>query len=404
MRAIVIGGGGVGLAIANRLLDRGIEVQLVDATGPEPSASWGNAGHIAIEQVAPLASAATILGAPGRLLSPYGGLSLPLADVAAWAPFSWRLLHASLRYDAGKDALKSLLSQAAPAWERLAGALGKPHLVRRDGHFITWGTTTAAARGRKHWLSADVGDASIRDVTAEELKALRRVAPHTAGAVRCLGSGQISDPDTLLQALKARLAGEGRLVPGHVATASCDPANVLLSDGRRLEADCLIVAAGIGSRPLLEKLGFKVPMIAERGYHIQYEADGWPSGLPPVVFEDRAMIATRFDSLVRVAGFVEFGRPDSPADPRKWQRLARNAEELGLPLTQRISTWMGSRPTLPDYLPAIGKARPGLFYAFGHQHLGLTLAPVTGELVAALVAGETPAVLLTPFDLGRFRR
>ncbi|MGQ0591011.1 MAG: FAD-dependent oxidoreductase, partial [Sphingosinicella sp.] len=58
----------------------------------------------------------------------------------------------------------------------------------------------------------------------------------------------------------------------------------------------------------------------------------------------------------------------------------------------------------PDYLPAIGRSRraPTVVYAFGHQHLGLTLAAITGEAVAALVTGETPPVALAPFDLSRF--
>jgi D-amino-acid dehydrogenase len=71
-----------------------------------------------------------------------------------------------------------------------------------------------------------------------------------------------------------------------------------------------------------------------------------------------------------------------------------------------VAEWMGARPTLPDYLPAIGVSRraDNLYYAFGHQHLGLTLAAVTGELVAALMGGTTPAVDLAPFDLDRFAR
>ena len=65
---------------------------------------------------------------------------------------------------------------------------------------------------------------------------------------------------------------------------------------------------------------------------------------------------------------------------------------------------MGARPTLPDYLPAIGRSTraANLFYAFGHQHLGLTLAPVTGELVATLITGDAPAIDLAPFAVDRF--
>ena len=92
------------------------------------------------------------------------------------------------------------------------------------------------------------------------------------------------------------------------------------------------------------------------------------------------------------------------SDPRKWAALRAHVAALGLPVAGQAREWFGARPTLPDYLPAIGRSRavPNLFYAFGHQHLGLTLAPVTAEAVAALVAGGLPPVPLAPFDLQRF--
>src|SRR3546814_13555454 len=120
--------------------------------------------------------------------------------------------------------------------------------------------------------------------------------------------------------------------------------------------------------------------------------------MPPVVFEDRSMIVTRFRSGLRAAGFVEFGRAESPSDARKWARLRAHVQALGLPFRLPGEPWMGARPTLPDYLPAIGRARHAgnLFHAFGHQHLGLPLATITGAAVAAVQHCQTPASALAP--------
>ncbi len=65
---------------------------------------------------------------------------------------------------------------------------------------------------------------------------------------------------------------------------------------------------------------------------------------------------------------------------------------------------MGARPTLSNYLPAIGRSTRSAnpFYAFGHQHLGLTPGLVTGELVAALMSGDTLAIDLSRFAIDRF--
>lgn len=116
------------------------------------------------------------------------------------------------------------------------------------------------------------------------------------------------------------------------------------------------------------------------------------------------MIVTRYADCVQAASFVELGELDAAPDPAKWARLERHVRELGLPMRGPFERWMGARPTLPDYLPAIGRSTrvDNLLYAFGHQHLGLTLAPITGEIVGALAMGERPLVKIDAFDIERF--
>jgi D-amino-acid dehydrogenase len=198
-----------------------------------------------------------------------------------------------------------------------------------------------------------------------------------------------------------RLQGEA------TAIARCEGGvKVRLADGDAVDGNIAVVAGGAASAPLLRPHGHRVPLIAERGYHIQAHVGDaeWPADMPPVVFEDRSMSVTRFRSALRAASFVEFAAADLPPDPRKWARLRKHAAALGLPIGPDASEWMGARPTLPDYLPAIGRsaAAPEILYAFGHQHLGLTLAACTGEAIGAIAAGEAPPFDLAPFDLARF--
>ena len=398
------------MAVALNLQRCGLSVTVIDAQNPERPASRGNAGHIAVEQIAPLASLSTLKGAPQRLVAAHGGLSLPLRQLPRWLPFSLRLAAAAApgRFAAGKAALGALLTQAMPAWLRHAAAIDRPDILRQEGHFIAWCAPKNAARRRRAWLEADHGTASFRDADAEELDALHALCGKPiAGAVRCIGSGQILDLDTLSAAtMTAFKAAGGTFIPAHAIALPRDGgrASVALSDGTRITADAVIVTAGVMSRPLLEQHGHKVPMIAERGYHLEYDPERWPASMPPVVFEEHALIVTRFAETVRACSFIEFSSPQAPADPVKWDRIAHSVRELRLAMDRPVSQWMGARPTLPDYLPAIGTSQraANLYYAFGHQHLGLTLAPITGEIVAALVAGRTPPMPLAPFDLERF--
>jgi D-amino-acid dehydrogenase len=391
--AVVIGGGVVGSACGLRLADAGVAVTLIDDAPAQRPASWGNAGHIAVEQVEPIASWATLRSAPRRHFARGGALDLPVAAIGAWLPFGLRLTAAATRFDAGKAALTRLMAGAMPAWRRLAKDVGDAALLREDGHFILWETPASAAAGRAAWAATDTGTASIRDATASELAALRGAmgAPF-AGAVRCEGSAQIADPTRLADALAAALARAG--VERRIGVATLvrrgDRVTVAVG-GERLDADIVLVAAGIGSAALLGGIGVRVPLIAERGYHIEAATSG--AMLPPRVFEDRSMIVTRFGDRLRAASFVEFSRADRPPDPRKWARLHAHVAGLGLAFEGEVTPWYGSRPTLPDYLPAIGRVAgtANLAAAFGHNHLGLTLSAVTGDIVAALLMDGSAA-------------
>lgn len=409
MKAIVLGGGIVGLNISLALQDKGFEVTLVERERVRTAACYGNAGHIAVEQIEPLASMAMVKSAPRRLFSVGGALGLPLRSIGEWLPFSLKLLGAARpeRFARGKAALSALVSGAMAAWERRVKDIGAADLLRRDGHYVVWESEDSAAKGLAAWQKTDTGEARFHVATSAELEDLRRIAPDAVhGAIRFENTGQIGDMSRLLETLEATFVARGGIMCfEQVLSLVGDRAvSAVLAKGRVLEAEAIIVSAGIWSKDLLTPLGLKIPMIAERGYHLQTADHAWPQGLPPVVFEDRSMIVTGFEGGLRAASFVELGRAGDPPDRRKWVRLRQHIKALKLPFrkAEAATEWFGTRPTLPDYLPAIGRVadKPNLYYAFGHQHLGLTLGPITGEIVADMVmGGETPPA----FSLARFQ-
>lgn len=406
-RVIVVGGGVVGLACALRLCLAGQTCLVIDPMRDGEAASWGNAGHIAIEQVSPLASWSTVRSLPRRWFGRGGPVDVPRPwAIARWL---WRFLRACapVRHSAGRLALRGLLGEAMPAWRQLLQDIGQPGLLREEGHWVVWETAEGERRGRAAWLEGDIGQARAETMKADVLAALQAPLPVPLRAGLCFeGSAQIADPAVLMRAMRQALLDAGgqwlraevaglRQVQGH--------AQVLLDGGRSLDADRLVIAAGPGSRRLMADLGEHAPLVEERGYHLQWRDHDWPD-LPPVVFEDRSVILTRFDGGLRLAGFVEFVPPGLPPDVRKWQRLRAHAVELGLPVRGEPDAWCGARPTMPDYLPAIGRSRSArnVCYAFGHQHLGLTLAATTADRILALLADPDSATTASPFDLRRF--
>ncbi|MFT4252389.1 MAG: FAD-binding oxidoreductase [Caulobacter sp.] len=403
----VIGGGIVGTVCALALRRAGEDVLLIDPMRDPPPASYGNAGHIAVEQVEPLASPAALASAPRRLFALGGALDFRLADATTWMPWAARYIRACTPEGAarGRAALGGLLADALPAWRRLAASVERPDLVVEQGHVVVWESGESARKGMAAWSAADIGRTKLSPLDEPTLRRVaRQVSTPLAGGARFEGSAQVSDPGQVLKLLGEAFeaAGGKRLTAGVSRLAPSGRfAQVVLEGGERIAAGRILVTGGVGSGALMRSLGHVAPVIAERGYHLEGGAGDWV-GLPPVVFEDRSLILTRFGDRLRAASFVEFGREGSPPDPMKWDRLRTHLDALGIRLQGQVAQWSGARPTLPDYLPAIGASTraDNLYYAFGHQHLGLTLAATTGEIVARLMAGQAPD--LSAFDIERF--
>lgn len=407
---LVIGGGIVGVAAALRLRAAGLDITLIDPGDARRGASFGNIGHIAAEQSEPLASPRTLIGFPARLFAFGGPLAFRGRDIGLWAPWSVKFARAcnASAFARGTMALDGLQRDALGAWARLFALAGMPSLVSPCGHFVVWMSPRAASRGLAAWRRAATASARFREMTAGELAhvggAMR--APPVAG-IAFSGTGQVSEPQAVRAALLTAFTAKGGVsVQGSVRTISvnANDVTVQLDGSETLNAEGALIAAGAWSKPLMRQLGITVPLIGERGYSVQSAEHRWPGDLPPVVFEERATVVTRFTSGLRASSFVEFGDPDAPGDARKWRRLERHVRELGISFSASPDRWSGPRPTLPDYLPAIGRMErfPRVLYAFGHQHLGLTLAGATAEFIEALATWVQPRIDATPFRVERF--
>ena len=407
----VVGGGLVGAAIALRLQAAGFQVVLIDRGDPRRGASFGNIGHIAAEQCEPMPSPATLKSAVGRLFAFGGPLDFRARDVGLWGPWALRFLAASRPAAAahGAELLARLLQDPLGAWGRLTALAEAPEdLIRPTGHAVVWSTPEAARRGLQAWRAARTGSATFRPMEADDLAAYDGVlAVRPAGGIRFSGTGQVSEPqrvrDALLRGFQ-RLGG--RVVHGDVTAVRpvAEAAEVVLADGAVVDADKVVVAAGAWSAHLMAPLGVRVPLIGERGYSVQSAVHDWPEDLPLTVFEDRALAVARFDGGLRASSHVEFGDPSAAPDPRKWRHIEAHLKALGVVFADTPDRWCGPRPTLADYLPAIGRlqAHPAIHYAFGHQHLGLTLAASSAEILEQMALGRPAPVWLDALRIERF--
>ena len=187
-----------------------------------------------------------------------------------------------------------------------------------------------------------------------------------------------------------------------------DRVDGVVTAGGRSPASAVVVAAGAWSKPLAAQLGARVPLDTERGYHAMIKD---PEVRPrlPVMDADAKFVATPMEHGLRMAGTVEFAGLAAAPDWRRARVLLTQGREMFPALArdageERVALWMGFRPSLPDSLPVIGPTRTyaNAFFAFGHGHVGLAAAPMTGRLVADLVTGRKLAIDVAPFSVRRF--
>lgn len=416
---IVVGAGLVGAACAARLAHAGREVLLLDMQAPGLGASFGNAGHVATEQLIPLANPQVIRDSWRYLVDADSPLRLRMAYLLPILPWLTRFVLAA-RPSAlarGVAALMALQQTSRDDLRDLMQTCGLGALLSLDGYLRVWETDAGAQAARLQ--AQDVARYGIRtDVLSAQ--AVHAEAPalsaDVAGGLCYPDTGHVSDPHAVCTGLiEALQRWSGRVQRARVLGLYQEgngPVRLTLEHGPALHARQALVCAGAWSGPLARSLGYRVPLDTERGYHITVP---WPAPgehgagaiamRRPIASTERSVIMTPMSVGLRMTGTVEFGGMRLPPDPRRYALLRRQMLAL-LPgiRNDAASTWMGFRPSLPDHLPVLGAAprQRGVFFAFGHQHLGLTLCGVTARILTDLMQGQAASLDLAAYRIDRF--
>jgi D-amino-acid dehydrogenase len=408
---VVLGAGIVGVCCALHLQKRGRAVALVDRRGAAEETSFGNAGLIQREGVFPYGFphdfGALARYALNRTIDAhYHPSALPRL-----APFLWRYWHHSrpARHAEVARVYATLIEHCVTEHEALIEEAGARSLLKRGG----WMKVYRSERERDQRFAEAEGLKMDFGVEHRKLdrKALQEaepfLAPVLAGAIHWTQPARVDDPHALAQAYLKRfeLLG-GEFVQGNAATLQAGGDGWTLRTARgALEAGGAVVALGPWSDVLTRSLGYDLPLAVKRGYHMHYRAAGDAALNHPILDVERGYFMGPMRRGIRLTTGAEFALRDAMRTPVQLARAEPIAREL-FPLAERLDVepWMGSRPCTPDMLPVIGPAprHANLWFAFGHAHHGLTLAAVTGRLVAQLVAGEAPLVDPAPFSAARF--
>jgi glycine/D-amino acid oxidase-like deaminating enzyme len=388
----VIGAGVVGLAVAEALCAEGLEVVLIDPETPGAGASYGNAGTIADYAVMPVGSPDVLRSLPSLLFNRNSPLSIRPGAMMALAPWLMRFARQSLPGAALRNAtaIAGLLDGAKPLWTDLAARIGGLDLMRAEGCLYLYETekslrTAGADMDFRRTLGVEV-----ELIDDHGLAQLEPGLQGMAGAAYFPNAVFLSDPGEMVARLAQAALQYAGLLRGRVDRLTRQFDGILLEGaGFKVHAKRVVLAAGAHARDLARMAGDRVPLDTERGYHIEFDMDR-PLLNRPCCPTARGFYLCPMTGRLRVAGTVELGGLTAPPSAHRIARLLDGARSVFPHLGEPDRTWMGFRPSIPDSLPVIGPSRAGaeVIHAYGHGHIGLTLAPVTAQIVTDLVMGR----------------
>jgi len=408
-KVIVIGAGVVGMGCASYLQRAGHAVTVIDRMEPGRATSFGNGGGIASTFVLPLAMPGLMKRYVKYYLDPEGPVSLRWSHMPAMASFLWQFWR-NCRPDRVKyctEALAAFMPPAYDAWKPLFEDAGLMSLVRHDGGLWIYQDDAALQKDWPFWQGRKDKGLEFHRLVEDELRQLEpAVSRDYRAAVLEPDWHYVRNPYKIVVGLADLLRQRGgAILKEEVKDFERAPDGVrsVITDQGKHACDAVVIACGAWSDRLARKLGSKVPLESQRGYHVTLPNAGVETRHLVVVGAAKIAITT-MDVGVRIVGASAFPGIDAPPDWHQakmvltWgKRVLPGINDAGM------SEWFGERPLTPDSLPVLGRSPhfPNVFYAFGHSHMGLTTGAITGKLIAEAVSDQPTSIDLSPFRIDR---
>jgi D-amino-acid dehydrogenase len=407
-KILIVGAGITGVSIAESLRRAGQDVTLVDRVpaGDPAQTSYGNAGLLARAGVAPVADLSILREVPRILLDPNSPIKLRWSYLLRVMPWAAAMLRNGMQ-DRAKHiipAMNELLYDTVEQHMKLAKGTKAEQYIKLNG-------VTSLYRKKSDFMADKFLNEAKKSVGIEWLEydraSLIKRDPHLGEAytfgVEYKGQGWLTDPSAYVAALAQHFAYNGGTILTHeVADIGTD--RVTCKDGTVIMADTIILATGAWSKALAKTFGHKVPLQGERGYHILLKNPSYAPAQPYLVKDIKCGLTPMLKGL-RCAGTTEFAKLDSAPSKSPIPYLEKSVLQVYPDLTwEGTDTWMGNRPTTVDSLPMLGrtKSAPNVIYAFGGQHLGLTMGPKVGQIIRDIVLDKPTNTDLSPYAVNRF--
>lgn len=400
----------VGVATAIWLQRSGHAVMLLDKGGPDERSSYGNAGVLASSSVIPVTTPGLIGKAPRMLISRNEPVFLRWSYLLKLLPWGVRYLSHANEADARRTAaaLTPIIGNSLADHQRLAAGTAAQCRIKPCDFAVLFKDRAAFDKDPLPWDIRRANGFSWTELQGAQRRAHDPALNPAFDFMALLdGHGQLNDPGAYLSELLAHFVSKGgKHIKAEVTDIAQENARVtgVRTHSEFLPASAVAITAGAWSPLLTRKLGVRIPVEAESGYHIElWGADRMPRS--PTLFPAGKFILTPMEGRLRVAGAVEFGGLGNQGTRQPKVLLKAGLDRLMPGLKYEHETqWIGHRPAPTDSVPIIDQMSSvaGVFIGCGHQHVGVTGSARTGQLLAELISGRVPDMDMTPYRLDRF--
>ncbi len=407
---VIVGAGIIGVCCALSLQELGHKVHIIDKNQPGEATSYGNAGVISPWSCVPQCMPGIWKQVPKWLLDPLGPVRLQWRNFLPAIPWSLQFFANSRlsKLKSISDAMDVLMKDNVNAYKNHLDGTGQENLLRDS-----WYVNVFRGRSRPDikdltWQLRIDHDAPIEFVNAQQLRQIEpAISDEYHSAVILKDQARAFAPGKLCKVLAGKAFRQGAKfsqIELKALQSDSKGSYTLMTSAENIKARQIVLCGGIWSKQLLKPLGVKLPLMAERGYHLEFFNPGVE--LQHSVQDNEAkIVVSSMETGIRSAGTSELAAVNSPPNYSRAEILKPLTKRLlpGLN-TNETQQWMGIRPSFPDNLPVIDRipGHKGLFGAFGHSHYGLGMAPKTGQLLADMVSGQSTQEIMNPYRIDRF--
>lgn len=406
---IVVGAGIVGMSTALWAQKEGLKTLVCDPKPPGSGTTYGSACTIATYACTPVNDPSIFKSLPYLLTSRDSPLSFNIGHGLKNPRWMLSFLNncRASRVKYISEALGQFLSHSNAGLNPLIAEADAEDLIISNDCLYVWSSRSAyeGARGSNAMRASQGVD--FEKLTPEDVRLLEpNLKQPIHRGLLFKGARHISSPLELVTKMQKRFEElGGNYLAQSVDRCQADDSGVTayLSDGTEIRSHQLALTAGARSRQIEGTGAEKIPLGTERGYHIVYPKQGSLISRP-VGWAEAGFYATPMSEGLRIAGTVEINAVDAAFNTKCTDYLHRKSHEMFGDIGVADGTWLGHRPTMPDSLPVIGHSKKSkhIIYAFGHQHIGLTLGGITGKIVTDLAQGRKPYCDIKDFSPHRF--